>query len=70
MQRDRAPVEWPPSESKDLTEGSVLGRFLWKSTPNRQGERDGRAPSNMRGRGPGAWHFALPGKVTSGERRV
>ena len=32
--------------------------------------KERRAPSNMRGRGPCAWHFALPGKVTSGERKV
>ena len=39
-QRDKAPVEWPRGEGGDLTEGSVLGRFLWKPTPNRQSERE------------------------------
>ena len=33
MQRDKAPVEWPRSEGGDPTEGSMLGRLLWKPTP-------------------------------------
>ena len=35
MQRDKAPVEWPRSEGGDPTEGSMLGRLLWKPTPKR-----------------------------------
>ena len=33
--RDKAPVEWPRSEGGDPTEGSMLGRLLWKPTPKR-----------------------------------
>ena len=33
MQRDKAPEEWPRSEGGDPTEGSMLGRLLWKPTP-------------------------------------
>ena len=32
MQRDKAPVEWPRSEGGDPTEGTTLGRLLWKPT--------------------------------------
>ena len=32
--------------------------------------KERRAPSNVMGRAPGAWHFAPPGKITSGERRA
>ena len=35
MQRDKAPVEWPRSEGGDPTEGSMLGRLLWKPTLKR-----------------------------------
>ena len=35
MQRDKAPVEWLQSEGGDLTEGSMLGRLLWKPTLKR-----------------------------------
>ena len=35
MQRDKAPVVWPRSKSGDPTEGSMLGRLLWKPTPKR-----------------------------------
>ena len=34
------PVEWPRREGGDPTDGSVLGRLLWKPTPNRQGEKE------------------------------
>ena len=32
MQRDKAPVEWPRSEGGNPTEGSMIGRLLWKPT--------------------------------------
>ena len=35
MQRDKAPVEWPLSEGGDPTQGSLLGRLLWKLMPKR-----------------------------------
>ena len=38
MQRDKTPVEWPRSEGGDPTEGSMLGRLLWKPTPNGRAE--------------------------------
>ena len=40
MQRDKAPVEWPRSEGGDPTEGSMLGRLLWKPTPNGRAESE------------------------------
>ena len=38
MQRHKTPMEWLRSEGGNPTEGSVLGRLLWKPLPNPQAE--------------------------------
>ena len=56
MQRDRAPVEWPRSEGRDPTEGSVLGRLLWKPTPVEKGKGESRETTVWRNE-KGGWEW-------------
>ena len=70
-QRDKAPVEWPRSEGGG--EVGPDGGIDDQGYGNRRQTdkvKERTAPSNVIGRGPGAWHFAPPGKITSGERRA
>ena len=64
MQKYKAPVEWPQSKGGDPTEGSLLGRCYGNRRQTNE-LKEKRAPSSVRGRGFGAWHFAILGKIKS-----
>ena len=44
MQRDKTPVEWPRSEGREPTEGSMLGWLLWKPMPMRGPLHESHSP--------------------------
>ena len=59
MQMVKAPVEWPRSEEGDLTEGSMLGRLLWKPTPNCRAGREEGSKQRWGGKRPGPFLESL-----------
>ena len=63
---DEAPVEWPRSEGGGPTEGSVLGRLLWKPTPSWRAVRE---EGSKQRKGWGSWCLTLciPRRDTGGK---
>ena len=65
MQRDKVPVEWLRRKERDPTEGSMLGRLLWKQTPNCRAAREEGSKQRWSGKRPGPFlespgNFSFP----------